>query len=79
MLVPFNIHAVLSMDFEKEINEILEAIPDYGSGGRRTMLFSVTQSSAGGSVNEVPNTQKVIAELFVHPGQVQGLLPDLSN
>jgi ATP-dependent RNA helicase DDX47/RRP3 len=33
------------MDFEKEINEILEAIPDYGSGGRRTMLFSATMTS----------------------------------
>jgi ATP-dependent RNA helicase DDX47/RRP3 len=36
---------MLSMDFEKEINDILEAIPDYGSGGRRTMLFSATMTS----------------------------------
>ena len=35
---------MLSMDFEKEINEILEAIPD-STGGRRTMLFSATMTS----------------------------------
>ncbi|KAL9179768.1 hypothetical protein ACHAXT_007738 [Thalassiosira profunda] len=35
---------MLSMDFEKEINEILEAIPDR-EGGRRTMLFSATMTS----------------------------------
>lgn len=45
LLTPVKIYAVLSMDFEKEINEILEAIPDYGSGGRRTMLFSATMTS----------------------------------
>ena len=35
---------MLSMDFEKEINEILEAIPDCEKG-RRTMLFSATMTS----------------------------------
>ena len=35
---------MLSMDFEKEINEILEAMPD-STGGRRTMLFSATMTS----------------------------------
>lgn len=36
---------MLSMDFEREINEILEVIPDRESGGRRTMLFSATMTS----------------------------------
>ncbi|KAL7497094.1 hypothetical protein ACHAWT_007454 [Skeletonema menzelii] len=35
---------MLSMDFEKEINEILEVIPD-SEKGRRTMLFSATMTS----------------------------------
>lgn len=35
---------MLSMDFEKEINEILEVIPDCEKG-RRTMLFSATMTS----------------------------------
>eukprot|EP00579_Thalassiosira_antarctica_P010224 CAMPEP_0201909316 /NCGR_PEP_ID=MMETSP0903-20130614/1124_1 /ASSEMBLY_ACC=CAM_ASM_000552 /TAXON_ID=420261 /ORGANISM="Thalassiosira antarctica, Strain CCMP982" /LENGTH=516 /DNA_ID=CAMNT_0048443825 /DNA_START=141 /DNA_END=1687 /DNA_ORIENTATION=- len=35
---------MLSMDFEKEINEILECIPDCEKG-RRTMLFSATMTS----------------------------------
>ncbi|KAL7529849.1 hypothetical protein ACHAXR_004587 [Thalassiosira sp. AJA248-18] len=35
---------MLSMDFEKEINEILEVIPD-SERGRRTMLFSATMTS----------------------------------
>ena len=35
---------MLSMDFEREINEILEVIPDH-EGGRRTMLFSATMTS----------------------------------
>ena len=35
---------MLSMDFEKEIDEILECIPD-SDGGRRTMLFSATMTS----------------------------------
>ena len=35
---------MLSMDFEKEINEILESMPD-STGGRRTMLFSATMTS----------------------------------
>lgn len=35
---------MLSMDFEKEINEILEVIPDCEQG-RRTMLFSATMTS----------------------------------
>ncbi len=35
---------MLSMDFEKEINEILEVIPDFEKG-RRTMLFSATMTS----------------------------------
>ncbi|KAL3800196.1 hypothetical protein HJC23_001117 [Cyclotella cryptica] len=35
---------MLSMDFEKEINQILEVIPDCEKG-RRTMLFSATMTS----------------------------------
>ena len=35
---------MLSMDFEREINEILEVIPD-SEKGRRTMLFSATMTS----------------------------------
>ncbi|KAL7455297.1 hypothetical protein ACHAWC_006834 [Mediolabrus comicus] len=35
---------MLSMDFEKEINEILDVIPDCEKG-RRTMLFSATMTS----------------------------------
>ena len=35
---------MLSMDFEKEINQILEVIPD-SEKGRRTMLFSATMTS----------------------------------
>ena len=35
---------MLSMDFEKELNEILEVIPT-SSDGRRTMLFSATMTS----------------------------------
>lgn len=35
---------MLSMDFEKELNQILEVIPD-SSEGRRTMLFSATMTS----------------------------------
>lgn len=35
---------MLSMDFEKEINEILDVIPD-SEKGRRTMLFSATMTS----------------------------------
>eukprot|EP00584_Thalassiosira_punctigera_P006980 CAMPEP_0172528422 /NCGR_PEP_ID=MMETSP1067-20121228/2815_1 /TAXON_ID=265564 ORGANISM="Thalassiosira punctigera, Strain Tpunct2005C2" /NCGR_SAMPLE_ID=MMETSP1067 /ASSEMBLY_ACC=CAM_ASM_000444 /LENGTH=506 /DNA_ID=CAMNT_0013312321 /DNA_START=104 /DNA_END=1620 /DNA_ORIENTATION=+ len=36
---------MLSMDFEREIDEILDAIPDSETGGRRTMLFSATMTS----------------------------------
>jgi len=35
---------MLSMDFERELNEILEVIPD-STRGRRTMLFSATMTS----------------------------------
>ena len=35
---------MLSMDFERELNEILEVIPD-STKGRRTMLFSATMTS----------------------------------
>ena len=35
---------MLSMDFEKEINQILEVVPDCEKG-RRTMLFSATMTS----------------------------------
>ena len=35
---------MLSMDFEKEINQILEVVPD-SEKGRRTMLFSATMTS----------------------------------
>ena len=35
---------MLSMDFEQELNQILEIIPD-SSEGRRTMLFSATMTS----------------------------------
>lgn len=35
---------MLSMDFEEEINKILDCIPDF-SGGRKTMLFSATMTS----------------------------------
>mmetsp|Transcript_40710 Transcript_40710/g.69514 ORF Transcript_40710/g.69514 Transcript_40710/m.69514 type:complete len:541 (+) Transcript_40710:157-1779(+) len=35
---------MLSMDFEREIHEILEVIPDHEKG-RRTMLFSATMTS----------------------------------
>mmetsp|Transcript_1086 Transcript_1086/g.1706 ORF Transcript_1086/g.1706 Transcript_1086/m.1706 type:complete len:549 (+) Transcript_1086:976-2622(+) len=35
---------MLSMDFEEEIDKILDVIPDY-DGGRRTMLFSATMTS----------------------------------
>lgn len=35
---------MLSMDFEEEIDKILDVIPDY-QGGRRTMLFSATMTS----------------------------------
>lgn len=35
---------MLSMDFEKELNQILEVVPD-SSSGRRTMLFSATMTS----------------------------------
>ena len=36
---------MLSMDFEEEINKILDCIPDHSTGGRRTMLFSATMTS----------------------------------
>jgi len=35
---------MLSMDFEEEINQILEVVPD-STSGRRTMLFSATMTS----------------------------------
>ena len=35
---------MLSMDFEKEINQILEVVPD-STEGRRTMLYSATMTS----------------------------------
>ncbi len=35
---------MLSMDFEQELNQILEVVPD-SSEGRRTMLFSATMTS----------------------------------
>jgi len=35
---------MLSMDFEQELNELLEVIPD-SSDGRKTMLFSATMTS----------------------------------
>jgi ATP-dependent RNA helicase DDX47/RRP3 len=35
---------MLSMDFEKELNQILDVIPD-SSAGRKTMLFSATMTS----------------------------------
>eukprot|EP00551_Chaetoceros_affinis_P007273 CAMPEP_0203672208 /NCGR_PEP_ID=MMETSP0090-20130426/7777_1 /ASSEMBLY_ACC=CAM_ASM_001088 /TAXON_ID=426623 /ORGANISM="Chaetoceros affinis, Strain CCMP159" /LENGTH=583 /DNA_ID=CAMNT_0050537475 /DNA_START=18 /DNA_END=1765 /DNA_ORIENTATION=- len=35
---------MLSMDFEQELNQILEVVPD-ASDGRRTMLFSATMTS----------------------------------
>jgi ATP-dependent RNA helicase DDX47/RRP3 len=34
----------LSMDFEQELNQILDVVPD-SSEGRRTMLFSATMTS----------------------------------
>eukprot|EP00586_Coscinodiscus_wailesii_P010984 CAMPEP_0172516034 /NCGR_PEP_ID=MMETSP1066-20121228/272768_1 /TAXON_ID=671091 /ORGANISM="Coscinodiscus wailesii, Strain CCMP2513" /LENGTH=574 /DNA_ID=CAMNT_0013297349 /DNA_START=1 /DNA_END=1725 /DNA_ORIENTATION=+ len=36
---------MLSMDFEEEINKILEVLPDASTGGRRTLLFSATMTS----------------------------------
>lgn len=36
---------MLSMDFEEEINKILDCIPDHSTGGRKTMLFSATMTS----------------------------------
>jgi len=36
---------MLSMDFEEELNQILDVIPDSESGGRRTFLFSATMTS----------------------------------
>ena len=82
---------MLSMDFEKEINAILESMPD-STGGRRTMLFSATMTSKveklqrASLLNPVRievstkfQTPKKLTELLIHTRQVQGLLPDVPD
>ena len=54
---------MLSMDFEREINKILEVIPNRETRGRRTMLFSATMTS---------KVEKLQRASLVDPVRVEG-------
>lgn len=60
---------MLSMDFEEELNKILDCIPDYTTGKRRTMLFSATMTSKVQKLQRASLHDPVKCEVQTHKFQ----------